>query len=210
MFPIPLRDDLMVVAPLLEQEVEDAIGVASSGLEPAEHYEVVAGQFVEEPPLGAREVWIASEMTEAFILFNAGKQLGKMYEEMLFVLKAHPRLRRRPDLAFVSAERWPVNKPAPPGAAWDVVPDLVVEIISPTDHVDDLMSKIEEYFAAGVRLVWVVYPSVRKLYAYETPNSIQILDAGDTLSGGEILVGFQMPLSRIFVEDSGESGPAVN
>ena len=200
----------MATSTLAEHDVGETNLLDSSTVaDPAEHYEVVEGQIVEEHPLGAREVWIASVISEAFVLFSAGKQLGKMYEEMLFILEEEPRLRRRPDLAFVSAERWPVSRPAPAVAAWNVVPNLAVEIVSPTDPIEDLMSKIEEYFRAGVRLVWVIHPSVRKLYAYQSPKSVQILDAGDVVGGGEVLPGFEMPLSRIFVADQPEPGPAT-
>ncbi len=105
----------------------------TSTAEPVEHYEVVDGQIVDEPPLGARDGWITSEIGEALVIFNAGKQLGKKYEEMLFILADEPRLRRRPDLAFVTAERWPGDKPAPSSAGWNVIPDLAVEVIGPTD-----------------------------------------------------------------------------
>ena len=74
-------------------------------------------------------------------------------------------------MAFVSRERWPADSPADREAAWDVIPDLAVEITSPTDLIDDLMDKIDEYFA-GVRLVWVIYPKQRKVYAYQSPTSV--------------------------------------
>ena len=52
--------------------------------------------------------------------------------------------------------------------AWDVAPDLAVEVVSPTDRAEELAEKIAEYFQAGVRLVWVVYPVFRLIHVYES------------------------------------------
>jgi Uma2 family endonuclease len=60
------------------------------------------------------------------------------------------------------------------------------------------MDKLEEYFAAGVRLVWVVYPDQSKLYAYDSPTSVKILQATDDLIGDPVLPGFRFPLSKLF------------
>ena len=200
----------MATATLDERELEKTELPASPAAEPAEHYEVVDGQVVEEPPLGARETWITAQILRAFILFDPKGARGTEVDEMLFVLKDGPRLRRRPDLAFVSVERWPVDEPAPQSAVWDVIPDLAVEVVSPTDLTGDLMSKIAEYFRAGVRFVWMIYPNVAKLYAYESPKAVRILDAGDVLTGGAILPGFKLPLSRIFVADRPEPTPIAS
>ncbi len=179
--------------------------VGSATLDPQEHYEVVDNQVVEEPPLGALEAWIASRIVRGIVLFDPPGALGDAVEEMLFVLDRSPRLRRRPDVAFVSRDRWAANRPIPREAAWDVVPDLAVEIISPTDLVGDLMAKLEEYFRAGVRLVWVVHPDVRKIYAHESPISVRILQVGDELDGGLVLPGFLLPLASLFEPE--EDGP---
>ncbi len=171
----------------------------------AEHYEVVDGIVVEEPPLGAQSGWFASFLAQTMGYFATSNRLGRVVTEVLFVLEAEPRLRRRPDIALVSRERWPLNRQVPPAAAWDVVPDLAVEIISPSDIAFDIMSKLEEYFRAGVRLVWVVYPEHRKVYAYDSPTIVRILQAGDELDGGAVLPGFRFPLAGLF--ETQEDGP---
>ena len=61
--------------------------------------------------------------------------------------------------AFDSFDRWPIDRPmSPTDEAWDVVPDLAVEVTSPIDLAEDLLHMVAEYFKAGVRMVWVVYP----------------------------------------------------
>ena len=177
---------------------------------PRKHYEVVDGQVVEEPGLGAYEAGLMATFDQLMGYHAMTNRLGRVVPEMLFVLKAEPRLRRRPDVAFVSAERWPLCRPLTREAAWDVIPDIAVEITSPTDLIDDLMLKMGEYFAAGVRLVWIVYPAVRKVYAYDSPASVRILQAGgDDLDGGAVLPGFRLSLSTLFETAEDEPTPAA-
>lgn len=178
-------------------------------IEPDEDYEVVDGRIVEEPPLGVYEIRMANRLARSITLFDPTEQLGEVVIEALFILKGSPMLRRRPDLAFVSRERWPVDSPEDREAAWDVIPDLAVEITSPSDLIDDLMDKIDEYFAAGVRLVWVVYPKHQKVYAYDSPSSLTIINPGDDLDGATVLPGFRLSLTDLFKRRGGGPTPTA-
>jgi Uma2 family endonuclease len=123
--------------------------------------------------------------------------------EMLFRLG--PNLpQRRPDLAFVSYQRWPQNRPVPPPGinAWDVVPDLTAEVVSPSDDAADLLNRVYEYFTAGVRQVWVVYPTRQVVHVYESLTQIRVVTITDELVGDPVLPGFRLPLATLF-EDAG-------
>ena len=116
---------------------------------------------------------------------------------------------RRPDVAFVVYERWAKGRPLPESAnAWDVLPNLVVEVISPTDLSEDVQEKVAEYFRAGVTLVWVVYPRSHQWHVYESPSSIRVLARTDELDGGNVLPGFRLPLTELFLE-SAANGPVA-
>jgi len=115
-------------------------------------YEVVDGQVVELAPMGAYEIWIASVLLMYLQTFARQHQLGRAVQEMLFDLTTVQR-QRRPDVAFVTYDRWPRQRRVPRTAAWEVVPNLVVEVVSPTDRVDDVVDKVAEYFRAGVECV---------------------------------------------------------
>ena len=84
--------------------------------------------------------------------------LGRVLTHMLFDLRPALNRRRRPDVSFVSSAKWPPNRRAPKTAAWAIVPELAVEIVSPTNPATEVIGKVQEYFVAGVKLVWVVYP----------------------------------------------------
>ena len=95
--------------------------------------------------------------------------------------------------------RWPAGRAQPTSDnAWDVVPDLAIEVVSPHDLADDLVEKTLEYFQSGVRLVWVVYPRHRRIYVYDGPGSVRVLQDSDALDGGKVLPGFSLPLSQLF------------
>jgi Uma2 family endonuclease len=117
----------------------------------------------------------------SFLNIHIGQQTpcpGQVVVETLFrspVAKDASR-KRRLDLAFVSSERWPIDRPASLREdAWDVVPDIAVEVVSPSDIAEDLLGKVKEYFHAGVRLVWVVYPSQRCIHIYDAWNRIRVV-----------------------------------
>ena len=195
----------MATAVLTQQEVDEVAGIAPTNGDPDKHYEVVNGQIVKEPPLGAREVNVATTLTLLVGHYVLTKKLGRMATEGLFILQHEPRLRRRPDVAFVSNERWPLINPVPPGPAWDVVPDLAIEVISPTDLATEVQGKIAEYLRAGVRLIWVVYVAQAQVIVYESATKLRVLKRADMIDGGEVLPGFQVPLAEVFETEADES-----
>ena len=87
---------------------------------------------------------------------------------------------------------------SPTEDAWEVVPDLAVEVVGPTDVAEDLLGKVKEYFQAGVRLVWVVYPIQRCIHVYGAWNRIRVVTEADDLDGGAVLPGFRRSLDRLF------------
>ncbi len=84
------------------------------------------------------------------------------------------------------------------GDAWDIVPDLTVEVVGPPDLAEDPLGKVGESFQAVVRLVWVVYPIRRCIHVYEARDRIRVVTETDELDGGEALPGFCRSLDRLF------------
>jgi Uma2 family endonuclease len=172
----------------------------SNGVEDA-LYEVVKGQRVELPPMSAYATRIASELHGRLFIFAQSQELGISVMEMLFALPLPDRQNRRPDVAFVSYQRWAKGLPIPEADnAWDVVPDLAIEVMSLTNLAEDLMEHLVEYFQAGVRLVWVVYPRQRLVYVYESLTHIRGLTRNEELDGGAVLPGFRLALASVFPE----------
>jgi Uma2 family endonuclease len=165
-------------------------------------YEIVNGQHVELSPMSAYATWIASRLGHRLGPFVEDHGLGSVVTEMLFVLDADQNLRRRPDVAFVSAKRWPLDRALPAFGDWEVVPDVTVEVVSPTDEFSHVVARVCEYFAYGVQRVWVILPAERQVYVYDSPTQVCILAAGDALSGDDIFPGFTLPLARLFAPEA--------
>ena len=161
-------------------------------------YEVVDNQVVELAPMGAYEVRLATLLAARLETVAGQYQRGRAVQEMLFDLTAATGRKRRPDVAFVSFDRWPRHRRIPRTEAWEVVPNLVVEVVSRTDTGDLIVDKIAEYFRAGVERVWVVFPSQEQVYTYDSPTSVRILARKDELSGDQVLPHFRLPLVELF------------
>jgi Uma2 family endonuclease len=183
------------------QETLDAAVQAEPELLDDELYEIVDGQRIENHSMSAYAVKIASRLIRKLGAYADDRQLGEVVGEMLFrlPLKGDRSRDRRPDLAFVSYQTWPSDRPQPTrDNAWDVVPDLAGEVVSPNDFAEEQQRKVLEYFEAGVRLVWVIYPELRLIHVHEAPDRIRVLTESATLDGGIALPGFQLPLDRLF------------
>jgi Uma2 family endonuclease len=123
-----------------------------------------------------------------------------MATEGLFGLNPKSRRKHRPDVAFVSYKKWPKNRRWPSTDPWPVVPDLVVEVISPNDLAESVQGKVKEYLAGGVPLVWVFYPELGWALAYESPTAVRGFTADQELDGGPVLPGFVIPLRQLFAQ----------
>ena len=77
-------------------------------------------------------------------------------------------------------------------------PDLAVEVVSPNDTAAAVDGKVKEYFDAGTRLVWVVYPGTRSVTVHRSPSDATTLKEGDTLDGEPIFKDFHVPVSELF------------
>ena len=161
--------------------------------EPTGLYEVVDGG-IREKALGVYEAETASILQEVLGPSVRSRGLGRVVTETRFDLRPAVDRCRCPDSAFVSAATLPLGRRTPRVAAWAVVPELAVEVVSPTNSANEVARKVEEYFQAGVRRVWVVDPALAKLYDYGATTAVRILALGDTLDAEDLFPGFAMPM----------------
>jgi len=113
-----------------------------------------------------------------------------------FLLARNPDTVRAPDVAFVARERLAT---APKGRGYfPGPPDLAVEVISPGDTYAEVEAKVEEWLAAGSRMVVVVNPRNETLKVYGSLIDVTRLTVADTFDGGDVVPGFRLPVRRIF------------
>jgi len=161
-------------------------------------YEIVNGERREIPHMGALAGAIASVLVYYLNGFAVEHKLGLAMMEVLFRLRPG-RPSRRPDIAYVSFERWHLTTPPttdPP--EFDLAPNLAVEVVSPSNAAEEIEDKIQEYFDAGVELVWVIYPRHRRIYVYDSPTHNRILVETDELDGGKVLPDFRLRIADLF------------
>jgi Uma2 family endonuclease len=101
-----------------------------------------------------------------------------------------------PDVSFISRHHVPPAEDQVHFAR--LAPDVVVEVMFPTDRMTDVLRKINLYLEAGVTLAWLIDPQKRTANVFRQDESpITIHDDG-VLAGDEILPGFSLPLARLF------------
>ncbi|WP_435007334.1 Uma2 family endonuclease [Tundrisphaera lichenicola] len=159
--------------------------------------ELVDGVLVEKA-MGFTESVLAGVILAILRGFIVPRNLG-LVSGADGMLRLFPGLVREPDVSYISWERIPGGKfPSEPIGGF--APDLAVEVLSVSNTRAEMARKRREYFEAGVRLVWEVDPRARTVAAYASPEQFTLLDAAQTLDGGEVLPGFALPLSKLFAE----------
>ena len=166
-------------------------------------YELVNGQRVEKPFMSVYGIRIAFLLAIHLDFFAQSRKLGLVITEAIFGLPLSRGLQqRRPDAAFVSYQRWAKDRPLPHTDPWLVVPNLAIEAVTKSDPCEEILAKIQEYFEAGVELVWIVYPIQRLVYVYESPTYPQVRTETEELDGGTVLPGFKLPVATLFDEET--------
>jgi Uma2 family endonuclease len=120
------------------------------------------------------------------------------------LLRLFPEQVRAPDVSFISWKRMP-NRRFPQEAIASLVPDLAVEILSPSNTEGEMRRKLQDYFNAGCKLVWLVDPQERTVRVYTSPRRFAQFTEQGTLTGGKVLPGFSLAIRTWFARV--ETGP---
>jgi Uma2 family endonuclease len=159
-------------------------------------YELVDGTLVEKPT-GWKDALLATWLGYQLQKYLEGNDLGAVAGAD-GTLRLRQRLVLVPDVAFILWENVPPDDELP--QIPDLAPDLAVEVISPSNTAREMAHKRREYFRAGTRLVWHVYPARREVEVYSSPGRFRTLGMTDALDGGDLLPGFRLPLADLFAD----------
>ncbi len=171
-------------------------------------FELINGERKRKMPnvFGHSEmILLLLRLLDAFTLMHG---LGNVYPETTFILPEFADLvdwvkgSRIPDLMFFAANRianYKTENPNHRTRPLALVPDLVIEVVSPNDQYSEIDEKVDLYLADGVRLVWVIDPQRRKVSVHTSDNDQPHVLKGDALLKGEdVLPGFEISLTRLF------------
>jgi Uma2 family endonuclease len=160
-------------------------------------YELVDGQLVERN-MGWDSSWIAGRLHHILSAYcdahNAGLVAPGDASYQCFA--DEPKKVRRPDVSFIRAGRLPSDKR--PKGHCPIAPDLAVEVISPRDLYSRVEAKVDEYLAAGTRLVWVVDPATCTARVHRADGSITDVHEDAELDGEDVLPGFRCRVADLF------------
>ena len=151
--------------------------------------ELVDGVLVEKT-VGASESSLALLLGHFLLNFVLPRRLGVVLGPD-GTIRLNPTLVRIPDVSFFSRERLPGGR-LPAEAIPLLVPDLAVEVLSPSNTTAEMDQKLRDYFAAGVLLVWYLDPKQKTVRVYEAVDRVTTLDETGTLDGGAVLPGFTL------------------
>ena len=156
------------------------------------------GELVIMPPTGSetgnREVnisgqlWVWSEQDGTGITFSSSTGF-----------KLSTGVERSPDASWIKLERWNALSAEQQRKFAPICPDFVVELKSPSDNLQTLKEKMEEYMnEPGIQLGWLIDRKQRKVYIYSPGLPEECLDNPATVSGELVLPGFILNMSKVW------------
>ena len=155
--------------------------------------ELIGGEAVVTPPSGGQAASAQGELFYALRRWQeTSKDGGLLLQDVFIRLSGEDYL--APDLAWWAAAR----RPTLVHGALDVVPDLVVEVLSPATRINDLGAKKDAYLAASARELWLADPQVATITAMQPDGRQQTVGRGDRLTS-PLLPGFAVEVARIFL-----------
>lgn len=158
--------------------------------------ELVDGRIVPLSPTGRPHGRVGIRLAAHLLHFVESHDLGEVLAMDAGVYtRRDPDTVRAPDIMFISHDRLAGCKEE---GYLDVTPEIVVEVLSPTDRKNQVTKKIEEYFSANVLRVWVLDSKKHRILVYRSLNDVQELGIGDTLTDEELLPGFRLSLTELF------------
>ncbi|WP_449417606.1 Uma2 family endonuclease [Phormidium nigroviride] len=160
-------------------------------------YEIVNGELIDMGNSGAKHGYVCSTLMILLGGYVRLHKLGAMFDSST-AFKMKSGNKRSPDISFMAKERLQGLDDLPDGFL-EGAPDLAVEILSPSNTVEEIDQKLVEYFDNGSRLVWVIHPRQKYVLVYRNAQEPdRLLKSNDSLAGEEIVPDFTLPIADLF------------
>lgn len=160
-------------------------------------YEIVNGELIDRGNSGALHGNIGAILSSALFAVVKSQKLGALFDSST-AFKMKNGNRRSPDISFFAKERLQGITELPSGFL-EGAPDLVVEVLSPGNTVEEMHDKLVEYFDNGTRLAWMIHPSEHYVLVYRSAQEPdRLLKSVDALEGEDVIPGFSLPVADLF------------
>ncbi|MEL6579793.1 MAG: Uma2 family endonuclease [Cyanobacteria bacterium J06621_12] len=159
------------------------------------------GELIIMNPTGGTAGRKNSRLTQQVRNWADKDTMGEVFDSStVFVLPNGAR--KSPDVSWIKLDRWNQLTQAQQDGFPPIVPDFVIELVSPSDlknqRYQDLQAKMQEYLDNGVQLGWLIEPAAKTVEIYRIEEQVEVLNSPQTLSGEDILPGLVLDLSNIF------------
>jgi Uma2 family endonuclease len=156
------------------------------------------GDLVFMAPTGGETGIHNASLISRFVVWNEKTELGFVFDSSTgFHLPNGAD--RSPDVAWVERDRWNRLTPAQREKFPPLAPDFVLELMSPSDSLEEAQSKMEEYMENGVCLGWLLNRKAKQVEIYRLGQPKEVLQAPLSLSGEDILPGFVLNLANFWL-----------
>jgi Uma2 family endonuclease len=161
-------------------------------------YELDNGRLVIMPPPGDIHGAVEAHITAELMFQGERRDLGKVRcGEVGVILWRNPDRVVGADAVFIANASLPIRRSSE--GYLETIPDLVVEVRSPNDTLPEIGRKVADYFRAGVKVVWVADPEAQTVTAHRPGHPPQVFTTADVLTVPDVIPGFQMAVSDVFV-----------
>lgn len=157
-------------------------------------FELIHGEIVEKVPTEEHSMYVAN-IYDALRDFVKPRSLGRVLFEVRRQIPGDEHNARLPNVEFTSTSRL---LPVTWQGAVPQMPDLAVEVKSPSDTYVKLREKAVYYLQNGAQMVWLVFPDKQVIEVYTHDAPVKVLGTDDILDGGDVLTGFRIAVRDIF------------
>ena len=163
-------------------------------------HEVVDGELVMSPKNDFFRGDICSELVLALRTSAKANRLGAVLDSSTgFWMKSQNC--RAPDISFVSRARLKaLGFRHSTRSFFPEAPDLAVEVLSPNNTRREIDERLNDFFASGTMLAWVIDPDAQRVEVCRSPTNRKLIGGGGFLDGEELLPGFRYPIADLFKE----------
>ena len=167
-------------------------------------FELINGEARDVTPAKKKHSKISKHIYDRILFYLVENDIGEVFFETTFIIEDKTDWvggSRIPDVSFYEKSRFDEHEKDNPDdeeKPFILVPDLVVEVISPTDKYTDVNTKVDTYLSDGVKLIWIVDPQRKTIAVYEGNDTAKILRVDDTLTGENVLPDFELSVKDIF------------